>query len=127
MDRQKSTAILEVVLEWAAGGRLKPRSVMEGGVVVADGCVIAPGTNFEIGIGFIGDLETLDVQSPEVGRIGPDDDFTDAADMPGKARRKKEIKFADFESVVNRLRQGKDQRIGVGPETQVDIAEGANF
>jgi len=113
VNRQETSAIFEVVHEGTAGCGLKPRAVVEGSVVVADGRVITPGADFEVRVGFVGYLETLDVQAPEVGGIGSDYDFADTADVFGKTGRKKEIKLADLERVMNWLGQRKDQGIGV--------------
>src|SRR5262249_44026636 len=83
--------------------------------------------DFEEATGFVGDLQALDVKTPGVGRIRAYDDFAEEADALGQSGSEKEVKFAELEGVVDRRREGKNERIGVGAESQIEVCEAPNF
>src|SRR5215470_1614284 len=111
MYRQNSPAIFKVVHEWPPSGGLKPGAMMECGVVVTNGRVVAPAAHLEVGIDLVSDLHALDINAPFVGGIGAEYQLAQETHLRRELRRQKQVKLTNLKGVVDWRRQRKNQRV----------------
>src|SRR5439155_8445432 len=122
-----ASTVLEKIHKRTPRGGLKPGSMVESRVVVTDGGVITAATDLKVAAGLVGNLHSLNIQSPGISWIGTDDYFAKKAHLFGEPRRKEEIEFTNLEGVVDRRRERKNEGIGVRAKTQIEVRESSDF